>query len=840
MTSQKSLRYKHNFPYSFKTALSSGAFPTVLYSLFMLIIFPIMNLTNLLGEKERLAANQMFGSNTSSLGGTDISLDELTETFKSLDEKYVYSLFSGGKDTMIFVLIATVGASILMGISLFRFITAKKTVNVYYSLGISRANLFVSRFAAGLALLLASSVIPVVLSAAVSTVLIGTSSELFTVTVFTALSIFSTAALTYSVTAAVFSAVGTSIEGAGFTAIVLAVPTVFFYCLEAFGRNLLFGTPLTLGYFQLYNGYYETVDIVYEYGLFNPLIYLFKLFDVEVGYCELRVETLRDMQEMKFDFASEMNFAVPLAWLAVTAAAFIIGIIVYKQRKAEICGFLGMSPTLNFIGSFILSFAAFTVIVNSMDKDQIRLACVLGFAAMAVIYLIFNLLITRAPKRIFKSIYLPGIQMLIMGVILGIFAFGGFGYSSKIPKADEVQSVQVSSVAIDTILSGDDSYLDSFYGFDESGDTPVFPNSLSPSVFGPYTSKEDINRALMLHTKLIELGGKDLDDEKYINSSIIIYYTLKDGDTLVRYYDKADIETLRLALNFYDTDFYDEQIEKSFLGEDDMWNNDIVNYNTSKVIAAKSSLKAEHFDYLDLTEEQYTQLKTAIVHDLQNMTAKQYYYPEKPAVGVLIFVQNDYVGLEYDIENYTVKGELIDHTKLCGQLFGAENSFANKTVFVTADMVETLTFLTQNDLMRFFGTVDANEIESITFRPAKIDTDNWFYRTGQDITLNYFAKNCTAESERFGHSTDSKYPVGSRVIDQNKITDRAKISEIVSKAQLYYFAENKGYACYITYTNGETVEKYLPQDDAPDYVVNYDYKTDPEEIGTAVDNSPIM
>ncbi len=839
MTSQKSLKIKHNSPYAFKSALSSGAFPTVLYAIFMLIVFPIMNLTNLLGEKARFAANEMFDSTTSPISDMDIPLDEFSNQFKSLDEKYVYSLFSGGKDTMIFILITTIGASILMGISLFRFITAKKTVNVYYSLGITRTNLFISRFAAGLTLLFACSVIPVVISAVVSTVLIGASSELFTVTLFTALSIFSTASLTYSVTAAVFSAVGTSIEGAGFTAVVLLIPTVFFYCLEAFGRTLLYGTPLALGYFQLHDGYYETVDMVFENGLFNPILFLYKLFDVDVQYCELRVETLRDMQEMKFEFASELNFTVPLVWLAVAAAAFIIGIVVFNRRKAEICGFLGMSPTLNFLGSFILSFGAFTVIVNSIGTRKITLACVLGFAAMAVIYLIFNLIITRAPKRVFKSIYLLGIQMLIMTVILAIFSFGGFGYSSRIPKAEEIESVQVSPVAIDTLLSGDDSYLDSFYGFDESGDTPVFPNSLSPSAFGPYTSKEDINRALMLHTKLIELSSKDLDEEKYINSSIIIYYKLKNGNTLVRYYDKADTETLRLALNFYDSDFYDEMIEKSFLGEDENWNNSIVSFESGKVIAAKSSLKIEHFDYLDLTEEQHTQLKTAIVHDLQNMTAKQYYYPEKPAVGVLIFAANDWLGLEYNYEGEMSSGELLEQAKLCGQLFGAETCTGGKTVFVTEDMIETLSFLTKNDLMRYFGTVDVSEIEQITFRPAKVNRDNWFYRSGQDITLNFFAKNCTAEGERFGYNNDSKYPEGSRLIDQNKITDKAKISEIVNKAQLYYFAENEGYACYITYSNGETVEKYLPQEDAPDYVKNYDYKTNAEEMHSAVDNSQI-
>ena len=50
--------------------------------------------------------------------------------------------------------------SLLVGVLLFRFVTNKKTVNVYYSLGIKRADLYTARLVAGIIMMLAATLIP--------------------------------------------------------------------------------------------------------------------------------------------------------------------------------------------------------------------------------------------------------------------------------------------------------------------------------------------------------------------------------------------------------------------------------------------------------------------------------------------------------------------------------------------------------------------------------------------------------------------------------------------------------------------------------------------------------
>ena len=54
--------------------------------------------------------------------------------------------------------------SLLVGVLLFRFVTNKKTVNVYYSLGIKRADLYTARLVAGIIMMLAATLIPLAVS----------------------------------------------------------------------------------------------------------------------------------------------------------------------------------------------------------------------------------------------------------------------------------------------------------------------------------------------------------------------------------------------------------------------------------------------------------------------------------------------------------------------------------------------------------------------------------------------------------------------------------------------------------------------------------------------------
>ena len=65
--------------------------------------------------------------------------------------------------------------SLLVGVLLFRFVTNKKTVNVYYSLGIKRADLYTARLVAGIIMMLAATLIPLAVSLGINLHFFGSS-----------------------------------------------------------------------------------------------------------------------------------------------------------------------------------------------------------------------------------------------------------------------------------------------------------------------------------------------------------------------------------------------------------------------------------------------------------------------------------------------------------------------------------------------------------------------------------------------------------------------------------------------------------------------------------------
>ena len=60
-------------------------------------------------------------------------------------------------------------------------------------------------------------------------------------------------------------------------------------------------------------------------------------------------------------------------------------------------------------------------------------------------------------------------------------------------------------------------------------------------------------------------------------------------------------------------------------------------------------------------------------------------------------------------------------------------------------------------------------------------------------------------------------------VGENKITDKAKLSELDLLMKLHEYTFDDGYFCLVKYTDGTYCVKYLSRDDAPDYVRNFNY-----------------
>ena len=185
--------------------------------------------------------------------------------------------------------ILVAGAGGLMGILLFKFITSKKTVNVYYSLGIKRENLFISRYLAGALLLAIAIIIPFTVMFFINLAACGYSLELLNAFVYITISFLAIALTAFSVTSAVFGAVGTAFETTLFSAVILFLPTIIFYALQTLMDKFLYGNPYG-NYFVFSNDSSYSVNaeaLTDTFSFLNPLFFnskalaLFSVMDDE-------------------------------------------------------------------------------------------------------------------------------------------------------------------------------------------------------------------------------------------------------------------------------------------------------------------------------------------------------------------------------------------------------------------------------------------------------------------------------------------------------------------------------------------------------------------------------
>ena len=212
MIFRKSLSKKKGAAYSFFSGLSAGFVPAVLILIVQTFLTAVLPLLTFIEN--------------------DFSSTDRGEIILS-KEKYKFLVFGFSDSYELYMVFGVLGIlSILIAVRLFSFIFDKKTVNVFYSLGIKRSTLFMSKYIAGAVLLIAATIIPVILSYIVNLIFLGGSWQLSLVLLhlYCGLSVF--VLVCFSAAAVVFSSVGTVSEAIVYSAALLFAPTIIIFLTE--------------------------------------------------------------------------------------------------------------------------------------------------------------------------------------------------------------------------------------------------------------------------------------------------------------------------------------------------------------------------------------------------------------------------------------------------------------------------------------------------------------------------------------------------------------------------------------------------------------------------------
>lgn len=730
--------------------------------------------------------------------------------------------------------------SLLLGVLLFRFVTNKKTVNVYYSLGIKRADLYAARLLAGVFMMLAAVLIPLAVSLGLNLHYFGSSVMLWRTFLFYAVhsTICVLAGLTIS--AAVSSCVGTTVEAIGFSAVLAAFPSVVTMCVNYSVPAILNGAP-DITYYDIYPSSSSYGDMhldMTDSTMFGRIISHINLLMLNRSpfINSASVEAMTKEAAKKWTAPSLTPY---ILWAVLIAAFFVFGLFMFKRRKAEICGFPGRSAVLNFVLCMIASFGAASLIIyfiayTSQISRWIMIALVI--AAAFLVFVILDVILHLSFKALKKDWKIGLVHVGLMAAFLLSLYTGFFGYSSRVPDIQDIESVSISapnalmgSYKLGCRLSA--TYDSSIYYSERYLKDSYYVCNRFNSVLEGFKDKDDINTVREIHKAMIKAGNLsemncDPDDysKRATSQTIIIKYKLKNGHELIRAYKYVPLANYPTLYTLEDTKNWNSKIK-----------DELLNIDSESVIPIVFSAQMDNRIAVD--EELTAGLARAIYNDISALSSDKFLSSNAKYLGSVAF----YVNREQE-EDYSMydSSEYIDATSMTAEITEEEtlsrqetvDGFANhedstgrylalgdySVVPITEEMTNTISFLKAHGLYEKLSDESPIVSARIADMGDATDSENIQYHSGYSTPIfNSFWDDGKAKPYSKKDSTGYTYDVINYTSgdfmpkDSKTVTDKATLEKLAANAYGYRFDLTGGYLVEFKRANGNLTIMYVPK-----------------------------
>lgn len=749
-------------------------------------------------------------------------------------------------DILYFYTAAVVVLSAALGIMLFRFVSSKAKSNIYFSLGISRAGLFSAHWLTGAAMLEAAVLLPLAVPAILNLAYFGSTVMLWRTLLFYAVHMTVTALAGFSVAAAVSVCVGTAGESVLFSLAFIAFPSAAVYFLNNTVPKLLFGAPHNSNY-ELYPSASHNQDISMALSPFGRVLSRLNLLSLNnEAFIRSGTFVSNGFSAMSADKLKSWNapsLKPYILWAILTALLFVFGLLMLKRRKVEICGFSGRSKTLNFLLTAMLSVSAGSTIVavnfyfSQITDKQYLITGITTVLLSTVIFVVFDIMLNLSFKALKKDWKYGLVHVaLAVAVMLSLYT-GFFGYSSRVPDTDSIESASVS--APDILLGSYRTRADElkfnansgyYLAFDEDGN-PVGINSgcyyrsnadERRIIIDGFKSESDINAVRELHKRLIASGRKVVSSsedysERAVRSTVIIKYKLKNGREIIREYQTVGLGDYLSLYSIENTENWNNKIK-----------NELLNINSEKVFPVlfsgqmdKKTVVYQKFTrglaraiYEDITSLGADKIlcsdskwlgAVALYHDIasdgvKTVTAAQAYSPDTDDEDAE--TPEDAINNAWKAGNY---GEMMTN----GSEYGDFGKFKS-VIPITEEMTNTVEYLKAHGLYDLL--VDESPIVAIRVADiGKLTVDALEYTTP---IFNAFWDNGKSkpETDRETGEQISTYTSGDYMPKNSReFTDGATINALAENAYGYRFDLTGGSVAEFRRANGCRTIMYIPK-----------------------------
>lgn len=732
--------------------------------------------------------------------------------------------------------------SILLGVLLFRFVTNKKTVNVYYSLGIKRADLYTARLVAGIIMMLAATLIPLAVSLGLNLHYFGSSAMLWRTFLFYAVHNVICVLAGLTISAAVSSCVGTVVESIGFSAVLAAFPSVVTMCVNYSVPAILNGAP-GITYYDIYPSSSSYGDMHLDMTgstMFGRIISHINLLMLNRSSFinSSSVEAMTKEAAKKWAAPSLTPY---ILWAVLIAAFFVFGLFMFKRRKAEICGFPGRSAVLNFVLCMIASFGAASLIIyfiayTSQISRWIMIALVI--VAAFLVFVILDVILHLSFKVLKKDWKIGLVHVGLMAAFLLSLYTGFFGYSSRVP---DVQSIESASISAPNALMGSyklgnelqSGYNSNLYYFGEDRlKDYYYVGNRSNSLVEDFKDKDDINTVREIHKAMIKAGNInemncDPDDysKRATSQQVIIKYKLKNGRELIRVYNYVPLTDYPTLYTLEDTKNWNSKIK-----------NELLNIDSENVIPIVFSAQMDKRTAVD--EELTAGLARAIYNDISTLSSDKFLSSNAKYLGSVAFYVNreqredysiyessEYVNATSMEDEITEEEEPLSRQETVDNLAIRDNSQGKylalgdySVIPITEEMTNTISFLKEHGL--YEKLTDESPIVSVRVKDMGHSTDSVQARYGYGYCspiFNAFWDDGKSKAVSKTDSTGYTYQVSNynsgdfMPKDAVTITNRTIVEKLAANAYGYRFDLTGGYLVEFKRANGNLTIMYVPK-----------------------------
>lgn len=820
-------KYKNTFWFSVAHAMKKNfILPLLTFAVSMFFY-----LSNFCWEKIREAKE------TASIKGQDV-----LKIMRDAYEVFIFDSEQAAYNPLLYIFPALlVVISILLGVLLFRFVTNKKTVNVYYSLGIKRADLYTARLLAGVFMMLAAVLVPLAVSLGLNLHYFGSSVMLWRTFLFYAVHNVICVLAGLTISAAVSSCVGTVVESIGFSAVLAAFPSVVTMCVNYGVPAILNGAPAIT--------YYGIYPAASSYGELHFDITGSTVFGRIISHINLlmlnRSSFINSSSVEAMTKEAAKKWAAPsltpyILWAVLIAAFFVFGLFMFKRRKAEICGFPGRSAVLNFVLCMITSFGVASLVLYFVVSEIPQITTwmiIVGLMIISIIiFLIFDIILHLSFKAIKKDWKIGLVHAGLMAAFLLSLYTGFFGYSSRVPDIQDIDSVSISapnalmgSYQLGRELSG--SYVTDRY-YSDVYSNYYYVGNRSVSLIENFKDKDDINTVREIHKAMIKAGNirrvnTNSDDysKRVTCQSVVIRYKLKNGRELVRVYEYVPLTNYPTLYTLEDTKNWNSKIK-----------DELLNIDSENVIPIVFSAQMDNRIAVD--EELTAGLARVIYNDITTLSSDKFLTSNAKYLGSVAFYVNrsqredysmyessEYVNATSIEDEITEEEEPLSRQETVDNLAIRDNSQGKylalgdySVIPITEEMTNTISFLKAHGLYEKLS--DESPIVSARIADMGKATSSDDMRHGfaySSPIFNSFWDDGKSKPYSKKDSDGYEYEVSSYTSgdfmpkDAVTITNKTIVEKLAANAYGYRFDLTGGYLVEFKRENGALTIMYVPK-----------------------------